>query len=403
MLGIAVRIAQRMGINNESALAKCTPFEAEMRRRLWWPLMLFDTRMAELAFSKILTLEPSWDCKIPLNVNDADLRPEMKAPPATRREPTDAIFAVARCELGDYVRHTSIHLDFQNPALKPLAKYAYDGLDFESGHLLGLEETIEDRYLKLCDQENPIHFMATWTTRALLAKYRILEQQLRLSSSLTRRVEAQYDAATASAIRMLECDTKIMASPLTKGYVWFNKINFPFPAYYQIAQDLRRRPTNDQAQQAWDCMSDSWEAWSSTYVSTDSPVFQLMAKIILQAWEACEVASKPLGQTLMVPRIVSSIRHALAQTAETIQNTATEGTKNTMDMATNEFPTSTLTSTPMPVGFPNHHLPYGMGTQNGYAWMRPDMSSSYGAPGQDSLDNHIDQIDWAGFGPWPGW
>lgn len=34
MLGIAIRIAQRMGIDKETILAKVTPLEAELRRRL---------------------------------------------------------------------------------------------------------------------------------------------------------------------------------------------------------------------------------------------------------------------------------------------------------------------------------------------------------------------------------
>jgi hypothetical protein len=52
MLGVAIRIAQRMGIHSESALAKCTVFEAELRRRLWWSLVLFDTRISEMADHK---------------------------------------------------------------------------------------------------------------------------------------------------------------------------------------------------------------------------------------------------------------------------------------------------------------------------------------------------------------
>ncbi|KAH8688779.1 hypothetical protein BGW36DRAFT_392158 [Talaromyces proteolyticus] len=83
MLGIAIRIAQRMTIHSESALAKCTVFEAELGRRLWWALVL-------------------WDCRVPLSLNDSDLRPEMKEPPNVQRTPTDALFIVVRSELGDF-------------------------------------------------------------------------------------------------------------------------------------------------------------------------------------------------------------------------------------------------------------------------------------------------------------
>jgi hypothetical protein len=392
-----------MGIDSESALAKCTIFEAEMRRRLWWPLMLFDTRMTALASSKTLTLDPTWDCKIPLNVNDTDLRPEMKVLPAARGEPTDAVFAVVRAELGDFIRHTTFHLDFANPALKPLAKHAYNNATPDNGLLDKLEAMIEYQYLKPCDHENPLHFVTMWTTRAHLEKYRLLEHNLRLSSSSARRVEAHHDAATNAALRLLECDTKVMTSPLTKRFVWLSHMYFPFPAYYQVAQDLKRRPTSTRAHHAWEVMSDSWEAWFGTHVAGDSAVFQLMTKFILQAWESYEAASKSPGQTSKTPRIVSSIKNTLAHTAEIAQNMATAEADRTTEMETHDFPGSMSMSTSMPAAFPDFSLPYGTGMQVSYAWMHPELSSASGTSGQGPMDGHINQTDWTGFGGWPGW
>jgi hypothetical protein len=93
MLGVAIRIAHRLGIHNESANAKCTVFEAEMRRRLWWSLIIFDSRIGELAACNAVALTPTWDCELPLNTNDTDLRPEMKETPDAQEKPSDAIFA----------------------------------------------------------------------------------------------------------------------------------------------------------------------------------------------------------------------------------------------------------------------------------------------------------------------
>lgn len=392
MLGVAIRIAQRMGIHSESALAKCTPVEAEMRRRLWWSLILFDTRIGEIANSKTATLDPTWDCKIPLNVNDSDLRAEMKAPPAIQGKSSEALFAVVRGELGEFIRHTVFHLDFTNPALKPIAKHLQNGPTPESGELVKLEEMIEDQYLKFCDQENPIHFMTIWTTRAYLAKCRLLEHHSRCSS-LSVRTEAQRDAATSHALRMLECDTKIMTSSLTKGFLWLNHFHFPLPAYIQIAQDLRRRPISEQARQAWNIMSDNYEAWFNSDSRDDNPFFQFFTKIVLQAWETCEAASKPFGETLTPPRIVSSIRHTLAQIAQHSRKTDTEQPNIVMGIGIDEFP--------MPIGFANQSLPYSMGMQDDYAMMGPDIYS--GIPGQAPLDAYMNQLDWTALDGQPGW
>jgi len=40
-----MRIAQRIRIDNESECVESGVLEGQMRRRLWWALVLFDTRM----------------------------------------------------------------------------------------------------------------------------------------------------------------------------------------------------------------------------------------------------------------------------------------------------------------------------------------------------------------------
>ena len=393
MLGIAIRTAERIGIHSEWALAKCTAVEAEMGRRLWWALVLFDTRVCETANLKTVTLNPTWDCKTPLNVNDSDLRPEMKGPPAIQTSPSDAFFAVVRSELADYTRHTMYHLDFTTPALKPIAKSIHSGPTPEGGELVKLEEMIEDRYLRSCDQENPIHFMTMWTTRAYLAKARLMEHHWRYSSISGRQTEEQRNIATSHALGMLKCDTKIMTSPLTKGFRWLNLFRFPFPAYVQILQDLRRRPMSEQARHAWAVMSDDYDAWFDTYFTGNSPFFPIFAKFVLQAWEAREAASEHSKETLAPPRIVVSIRQTQARMTLHAQNAGTENLNSAMDIGIDEFA--------FPTGFGDQNLPYSTQMQDVYEGMGSEIYT--GIPEQASLNAHMNQLNWAALDGRPGW
>jgi hypothetical protein len=388
MLGVAIRIAQRMGIHSESALAKCTPLEAEMRRRLWWSLVLFDTRIGEMVGYKTTMLIPTWDCRIPLNVNDSDLRPEMKEPPQVRGKSTDALFAVVRSQLGDFVRHTSFHLDFTSPALKPFARNGQNSPIPEGSELVSLEKMIEDKYLKFCDPENPLHFMTIWTTRGYLAKCRFLEYLSNFSSLSACQAEAQRDAAISYAISMLECNTKIMTSPLTKGFLWLVHLYLPFPAYIQILQNLKRRPVSDQAERAWEVLSDDYEACFCLNGRKEmySPIFNILAKIVLQAWEARKATFKQSGEPLVTPRIVLSIMQRATQIAQNEQKADTAQPNGATDMGINDFPM------PMPMGFGSQSLLYNMGGQDSYAgtgpWAYPFM------PGMAPLDDDVN-LDWS--------
>ncbi|KAF3893827.1 hypothetical protein GTR04_4399 [Trichophyton interdigitale] len=74
LLSVAVGIGQRIGIYSESMYSKWSPLEAEIRRRLWWSHVVFDKRISEMSDYGTTPLNPSWDCRIHLNVNDSELR-----------------------------------------------------------------------------------------------------------------------------------------------------------------------------------------------------------------------------------------------------------------------------------------------------------------------------------------
>lgn len=375
-----------MGLPNESDLAKCTILEAEMRRRLWWSLVHFDTRIGEMANCKTTKLAPTWDCRIPLNVNDYDLRPEMKEPPEVLGKSTEALFAVVRGEIGEFVRNTMFYLDFTTPALKPIAKDVQNGpIPAETSELVALEKLIEDRYLKSCDPENPLHFMTIWTARSFLAKYRLMEHYSKYYSSSAYQREAQCDTFISHALRRLECDTKLVTSTLTKGFIWLVRFDFPLPAYIVIVQDLKRRPISWQAEQAWAVMSDNYEAHFDITHIDKNPFCKIFAKMITQAWEAREVAFGKLGELSTPPRFVSSLKHLAAQTAQRVQNSDTEQPHDDMGMGVDDF----LMSMPMDFG----SQMYNMGTQADYVAMGPGVYPHM--PGWASLDADVNQLDWS--------
>lgn len=362
MLGIAIRIAQRMGIHSEAALAKCESLlEAEMRRRLvsdagfpfladrglfsscptypigceswndansavveWWSLVLLDTRIGEMVDIKAGTaLNPLWDCRIPLNLSDFDLADLKELPTSIQGRPTEAIFAVVRAALGDHVRHSAFYLETTCPAMKPVAKAARPSQMPENGgsEVDVLEKTIEEKYLQFCDPEHGVHHATIWFARGYFAKCRLIEHYVRYFTAPRpgRQSDAQRSIATSYALRMLECDTNLVNTPLTKSFTWMAQLYFPFAAYFQIAQDLRTRPLDEGAERAWETLSDNYDArfLSSNFDPNFTghsrmdkggifrqSWFKLFAEVILRAWNAREAALAQSGELIMPPRIV---------------------------------------------------------------------------------------------------
>ncbi|KAH6060493.1 hypothetical protein HBI67_136720 [Parastagonospora nodorum] len=319
MLGIATRIAQRMGLHDESANRKHPALEAELRRRLWWSLVLFDARISEMTDFRLGLLLPTWDCKLPLNANDFDFRPEMNLPPEVHGVKSEAIFAVVRAEFGDFTRHCASHLDFINPALKPIARSRQT--TSADDEFTMFEQMIEEKYLRFCDPQNPLQYMTLWWARGQHAKTRFIKYLAESSMSPKTRTDTELDAGISCALSMLQCDTKIMSAEFGKKFRWLNFLNFPFPAYVHIVYDLRKRPDSDHAPLAWDIMSENCAARFADLDDSDrlmnkrgNPFFKIFAGVVFQAWTAREAA---MAQTctgpVEPPAIVTQIKTRITQ------------------------------------------------------------------------------------------
>ena len=378
MLGIAVRSAQRMGLHSESACSRYPPLEAELRRRLWWALVLFDTRVAEMAAYRTTTLTPLWDCKIPSNLNDFDIRPEMKEAPEPQGQSSEAVFVVVRSVMGDFLRNSSFHLDFTCPPLKAIARDIHDSSNPEASELDTLENLLVQRYLRTLNPENPLHFMTLWMTRGMLAKCRLFDYYSKYGAGTSTK--AQRDMAISLALEMIDCDTKLLLNPSTSRYLWLVHFHFPFPAYIHILQDLRRRPLSQHSEKCWASMSDNFEA-RAHLLRRMSPRLLLgaMTAVLFQAWESTEAALRQSGQEAPTPKIITIGRELVAQ------NQANQAAEKPSGSGSAAWPTSMNQPLPDPLSL--------MGMGGGYGG--PEMWMPFDLPAQMSGTNILSPSDWS--------
>jgi hypothetical protein len=128
---------------------------------------------------------------------------------------------------------------------------------------------------------------------------------------------------------MLECDTKLKSSSLTKKFLWYTNSNFPALAYIHILIVLGNRPAEDHAEKAWDAMGDNYEALvtqarqaaGSEHGGGIGIFFLSYSQAILQAWEAREVLLRQQHkQPEAPPRIVSDVRYRKGEMVSSSEN-----------------------------------------------------------------------------------
>ncbi|GLA02294.1 hypothetical protein AnigIFM60653_001697 [Aspergillus niger] len=390
MLAATLRIAQRMGLHNESTYTRYTPVEAEMRRRIWWSLVVFDHRMCEMSDYRITTLTPTWDCRIPSNANDFEIRPDTNSSPTNNEKPTEALFTVVRSALADLIRHTNFHINFVNPVLAAVAKAKDPRHTSTSAHneVSPIQKTIEEKYLAFCDPADPLHYMTIWTTRGYLARNRLLEYYARHSTSpATQQTDAQRYAALSYALDMLEYDTKLRVSPLTSRYRWFVDFHVPALAYIHVLNHVKKRPTERHTGKAWQAMSENYEARAMHPKPSGQSAFTVFARVVLQAWGVREAFIRQRGMPVETPWIVLDIRQKVGQTSS--------GSSMISSCNRGVPPHSGIASTAIPA-----QMNFTSRGTDGQVFPRPDIGSNIfpDATATPDIDIDIDQfwtaMDW---------
>lgn len=310
LIGIAVRIATRIGLHRDGAQFKLSPFDTEQRRRLWWQIVTLDKRIADITGSPTSALSSTGiDCRFPLNVNDTDLHPHAKEPPVPPAGVTEMTFALTRIEITlasapNGIRpNPKIPDDFQPSFEKTTAQT-------HSGHLNRYCAYMELVYLKQCDTRIPIHLFTLLMTRVSLRKLQVLDFVCR-DAPRTESGTERGDASFLAAIELLEADNEINQTESLRGFLWYTTMQIPLPGYMFLANELRHRTDGDLCQRAWEAITQS-PYHRGLGCNLRSPLHVGLARAILEAWDARQNAEMQRGRALQQPGLVAALRASLA-------------------------------------------------------------------------------------------
>lgn len=100
ILGIAMNMAQSIGLHREFSATSITPFEMEIRRRVWWTIYIFDSG-ARLTFGRPTLSLGGVNMQLPRNLDDQDLVVDMEETPESRDTPTITSSLIWQSKLAD--------------------------------------------------------------------------------------------------------------------------------------------------------------------------------------------------------------------------------------------------------------------------------------------------------------
>ena len=170
LTGVATRIGVRLGLHRDGADLGLPPFEAEMRRRLWWQIALMESRAAEFSGVGQLLMHMNWTTRLPLNINDSSLHPSMVDLPVEENGATEMIHCLLRYEVGNFMKQGGPMSALDGTRQKFTSSEV--PVDYKVKAIQDLEELLESRYLRYCDPSIPLHYVSAIIVRLIMCKMR---------------------------------------------------------------------------------------------------------------------------------------------------------------------------------------------------------------------------------------
>ncbi|KAJ5153200.1 transcription factor vrtR1 [Penicillium canariense] len=230
LTGIAIRLAQRMGLHRDGEKLGLPPFDIQMRRRLFWQLLPLDGYAGQVSGTGISISPDSWDTQPPLNINDDQIFPGMTEQPQEQRRATEMIFCLARIELSNFYTRTGVQMKHGGTTIQ-----FRDAEDVE--RLIDeVEGLIETKFLRYCDILNPLHFLATGVVRSATDAIRLRTRMPPLIKQTINDTQRKELCALAQTI--LDRNSAIYSNLNLKKFRWQMRAFFLWDALLCILLSL---------------------------------------------------------------------------------------------------------------------------------------------------------------------
>jgi hypothetical protein len=277
LTGIAIRLAQRMGLHRDGESLGLPPFEVQMRRRLFWQLLPLDGYAGQTSGTGISLSPDSWDTKQPLNINDDQIFPGMTEPPHEQRGASDMIFCLSRMELSNFYTRTGVKLKEKGGTIQFRDPEDIERLIDE------VEDLIETKFLRYCDILNPLHFLTTGIMRSAISAVRLRARMpLLMQETIT---DAQRRRLCTLAEKVLDTSSAIFSNPATQKFRWQMQAFFLWDSLLCILRSIAKVGFYSPSE-----LDAAWKRVSEVYANHEALVqgrrtlYVTIAKITLKDW-----------------------------------------------------------------------------------------------------------------------
>lgn len=277
MTGLAIRMAQALGLQRDgSHFSHLSPYEIEIRRRVWWSLCLLDSRASEDQGTDVTI--GSFDTKMPANIDDGDIEPGSSEVPVAREGITDMSFAIIWFETDQVVR--------QMISLGPKEDGSPD-MEQQSRLFEEFYGKYQKNYFQYVTDPNDIkHWVGLTIARLVTAKLSLFIHHPVLFSSPSETFSIEVRTKLlVNAIEVAEYNHALNSEEACRHWRWVYQTYTHWPAIVYLLIEIARRPWGPIIERAWVALHSPWliPATNPTAPGQNAQFWVPLRKLIVRA------------------------------------------------------------------------------------------------------------------------
>ena len=249
---------------------------------------MLDSRSSEINGSENNILAHSFDTKIPSNVNDSDLHPDMGEPPTEHEGTTEMTFCIMRCDIASSLRRltstTSVHGTWHSLGTAALSLREKDKFIDETQCFL------EKKYARYYDSTIPLYYVAAVVCKLVICKMRLMAHHPRqYSDGGAHLPQEKKNLLFIRSLEVIEYSNLFESTEGTQKWAWHFQTYFQWHAFTYLLGELCIRKSGHQVERAWRAVGVVLERYRMIMEEKNKELlWKMMESLINKAWAVRE-------------------------------------------------------------------------------------------------------------------
>jgi hypothetical protein len=266
MTSVAMRLGHSFGLHREGSKPGLSPFQTELRRRLWWQIVTLDIRCCEDRASDPCIWPDSFNTKQPLNINDSDMDPQSTEPLIERKGFTD----MTKIRASHIVWNAAIRLlwdavGFTMPVREgEVNPQPTISVEEKTSRIKQLEKLLENEIVIYCDPKEPLQWVTLVVVRLVVSRFHLaIYHPPMYHGKSTSHQHVSREAVLRAAVQNLEYSHLLDTEPAVAKWQWWFNTHVQWHALAVVLVELCVQDKGSLVERAWtivDVVFDDWAA-----------------------------------------------------------------------------------------------------------------------------------------------